>query len=112
MAAAVLHEREIAAQAVVASAPQSALRSEPLVRLPRASARPSGIREAFENVPESPVDAEEFAARYHIGVGTLRQQKRFDHLQEQGRGKVHVQKLRKGGPLYVWRDPDPSVEDL
>jgi hypothetical protein len=70
------------------------------------------VYQAFEDIPETPVDAEEFAARYNIGVTTLRQQKRFDHLQEAGRGTVHVKKSKRDGRLYVWRGAKLSVQDL
>jgi len=76
------------------------------------TSRSSNITAAFESIPVTPVDAEEFAARHNISVNTLRQQKRFDPLQGEGVDRVHVKKNRKDGRLYVWRGAHRSIDEV
>ncbi len=76
------------------------------------STRSSNIENAFQSIPSTPVDAEEFAARHNISVTTLRQQKRFDPLQGEGVDKVHVKKSRKDGHLYVWRGAGRLIDEV
>ena len=78
----------------------------------RPTSRTSRIAQAFEDVPTTPVDAEEFATRHGIGVTTLRQQKRFDPLHKEGGDRVYVKKSKRDGRLYVWRGADGSLDDF
>lgn len=81
---------------------------KPAVVTPTAPGRTSNIAQAFESIPSTPVDAEEFASQHGISVSTLRQQKRFDPLQGEGMPRVYVKKSRKDGVLYIWRG-DPNA---
>jgi len=58
-------------------------------------------QKAFQNIPTTPVNAEEYAKSYGISTATLRQIKRHDSFKETG--KVFVRKS-KSGNMMVWRD--------
>lgn len=74
--------------------------------------RSSNISDAFQSIPSTPTDAEEFTLRHNISVSTLRQQKRFDPLQGEGVDRVHVKKSKKDGRLYVWRGPADLINEI
>jgi len=57
---------------------------------------------AFRAVPDSPVEAEQFAAEHGVSFNTLRQGFRFDPLRETGE-PVRVMKNKADGKYYIWR---------
>lgn len=65
------------------------------------------IRDAFDNVTETPVRLSEHAERFNVSEKVLRQAKRFDsHNVSQGKGKVRVTKLKRkenDTALYIYR---------
>jgi len=57
---------------------------------------------AFEAIPETPINAETFAADHAVSIAVLRQSKRFDKSPELG--TVKVKKDKASGDLMIWRE--------
>jgi hypothetical protein len=64
--------------------------------------RGSKILEAFQQIPSRPIDLEEFASKFDVSTGVLRQIKRFDQKEFQKKGTVTVRTIN--GTLHIWRD--------
>jgi len=62
------------------------------------------IIKAFELVPETPVDAEQFAQEHSVSLAVLRQSKRFDKSDMDG--NVKVKKDKGSGRLMIWRESE------
>lgn len=70
----------------------------------------TAVHRAFENIPNEPVPAEQFAKDNDISLNVLRQTKRFDPFQKElGNVIVKQQKVDDNQKmLMVWREPIPS----
>ena len=79
-------------------------RPQTATRVPKKRGRKGDkIVRAFENIPTTPVDFEEYAAKYNVSMNVLRQIKRHDKFTD--RGKVYVRKNKQTKRMEIWRDP-------
>jgi len=62
----------------------------------------NNIAKAFDEVPSTPVDFEEYATQHKVSTNVLRQIKRHDRYAE--RGKVFVRKNKETKKMMIWRE--------
>lgn len=67
----------------------------------RTGRKGSNISRAFAAIPQTPVPAEEFAAKHRVSMAVLRQYKRFD---KENTGQVNVRKDKNTGTIMIWRE--------
>ena len=60
------------------------------------------IAKAFDEVPATPVDFEQYATDHQVSTNVLRQIKRHDRYAE--RGKVFVRKNKTTKKMEIWRE--------
>lgn len=81
--------------------------NKPKINIDKSSQKRRGrkgtkIVECFQNIPETPIPAEEHLKKYNVSLPVLRQHKRFDKTGLPG--TVVVKKDKNTGILMVWRE--------
>ena len=60
------------------------------------------IAKAFDEIPRTPVNFEQYAQEHSVSPNVLRQIKRHDHYTD--RGKVFVRKNKQTKTMMIWRE--------
>lgn len=94
----VLNSPTVTAQAETATKPVRVLKKR--------GRKGNNIATAFKEVPNTPVDFEEYAAQHKVSTNVLRQIKRHDSHTELG--KVFVRKNKETKKMIIWREPAES----
>lgn len=83
--------------------------TKPIV-IPKKRGRPGNkIATAFKEIPESPVNFNDYCASHNLSPNVLRQVKRHDSCPETGRVFVQMDKVEGSetrGIIQIWRNPN------
>lgn len=83
------------------SQPETATRGNKILR--KRGRKGNKIALAYSEIPETPVNFEEFAAKYGVTTKVLRQIKRHDRYADMG--QVFVRKDKTTKQIMIWREP-------